>query len=76
MKATFDSLYTPTISKKDYDEAVSKLNSRVEEVWKYICKVGKRKISWWAFSNDVDLGRGNGSTGGQFDPTTDKEWKK
>ena len=68
-------LSDPDIKKKEYQEIVKAICDKVDKIWKFIIKTTpKRKLDWWAFSNDVDLGRGNGSTGGEFDPETDKEF--
>lgn len=68
------SLSDETITKKDYDKAQQLISDRVQEIWHYVCKVSKRKLYWWAFSNDEELGNGNGSTGGFFDPKSDAEF--
>ena len=73
-KKLVESLSDPDIKKKDYDAAVAKIDTKVDEVWKYICKVSNRKLDWWAFQNDVSYGRGDGSSGGNFDPATDSEF--
>jgi hypothetical protein len=31
-------------------------------------------MDWWAFSNDVSYGDGNGSSGGSFDPEADQSF--
>jgi hypothetical protein len=66
--ATLAALESPTITKKDYDKTLQEVSNVTNVIWRYICRESNRKLSWWAFSNDVDLGRGNGSTGGEFDP--------
>ncbi len=68
------SLKLDTITKKDYDLIIKLIENKVDEIWKYICKEGKFNLSWWAFSNDEELGNGNGSTGGYFDPDYDMEF--
>ena len=67
-KEQFDKLYSDDISKKEYDKLIENIEDRVNKIWRQICKISKRKLEWWAFENDVDLGHGNGSTGGEFDP--------
>jgi len=74
LESRYKNLYTKTIAKNEFDETIIEIGERTNEVWKYICAASKRKINWWAFSNDVELGNGNGSTGGSFDPVKDKEW--
>ncbi|RTK95548.1 MAG: hypothetical protein EKK64_06915 [Neisseriaceae bacterium] len=73
-KNLVQSLSDETITKKDYDKALQLISDRVQEIWHYVCKVSKRKLYWWAFSNDEELGNGNGSTGGFFDPKEDSEF--
>ena len=67
-KKLVDSLSDENITKKAYEKALSQIDDRVDEIWRYICKVSKRKLEWYAFSNDVEYGNGNGSSGGEFDP--------
>lgn len=73
-KSLVESLSNGQITKKEYDDAIEKISQRTNKIWRFICKVSERKLDWWAFSNDVSLGRGNGSTGGYFDPETDSEY--
>jgi hypothetical protein len=68
-KKLVDSLSDENITKKAYDKALSQISDRVNEIWRYICKVSKRKLEWYAFSNDVEYGDGDGSSGGEFDPS-------
>lgn len=68
------SLSDENITKRAHDAALEQISQKVNEIWRHICKVSKRKLDWWAFSNDVSLGRGNGSTGGNFDPENDAEF--
>ncbi len=70
-KSLVESLSDPDIKKSDYDQAIKLIHKRVNEIWRYICKASERTLGWWAFENDVELGRGQGSTGGYFDPRTD-----
>ena len=70
-KKLIDSLSDENITKKSYDTAVNKINNRVDEIWRYICKVTNIKLHWWSFSNDEYDGEGNGSSGGCFDPKND-----
>jgi 3-methyladenine DNA glycosylase AlkD len=62
-KKLVDSLSDENITKKAYDKALSQISDRVNEIWRYICKVSKRKLEWYAFSNDVEYGDGDGSSG-------------
>lgn len=68
------SLGDENIKKKDYDDILEAIAEKVNIIWREICKLSGRKVVWWAFSNDVDLGKGNGSTGGDFDLKNDSEW--
>jgi hypothetical protein len=67
-------LNNPDIIKREYDAIIAEIDNRVTHIWKTLMKISGRKLDWYAFQNDVDLGRGNGSTGGQFDPKTDSEF--
>jgi len=69
-----DKLYDPNISKREYDKIVDQIGDRTGEIWRQLCKISNRKLDWWAFGNDVELDRGNGSTGGEFDPNKYKKW--
>lgn len=73
-KDYFDKLYDPNVTKRDYDAIISAIGDRTNHIWRIIIKISSRNLGWWAFSNDVELGDGNGSTGGEFDPETDKEF--
>lgn len=62
------------ITRKEYNRIVGLISDRTCNIWKFILKASKRKLDWWAFSNDVEYGNGNGSSGGEFDPETDFEF--
>jgi hypothetical protein len=62
------------ISKRKYDDIIDKISDRVDDIWKKIISMSGRRLVWYAFLNDVELGRGNGSTGGEFNPATDSEF--
>lgn len=51
------------------------IHEKVDSIWKFILKVQKRKLSWYAFQNDDSCynNSGDGSDGGEFDPIVDKE---
>lgn len=72
-KELVDKLSTDDITKKEYNEIVAAIGDKVHDIWTFICEVSGRNIDWYAFQNDVSYGRGNGSSGGSFDPDTDKE---
>jgi len=67
-KDLIDEMLDENISKKRYKEIEVIVNEKAQAVWYEICHICGRKIVWWGFSNDVELGNGNGSTGGTFDP--------
>jgi hypothetical protein len=73
-KERVNKLYDYNISKREYDEIIDEINNRVSKIWMEICKISKRRVKWHAFRNDVELGDGNGSTGGSFDPRADVEF--
>lgn len=73
-KEMVDKLSNPDISKREYDSIVSLIYDRVGDIWRDVLKISKRKLHWYAFSNDVELGHGNGSTGEEFDPVIYKDW--
>lgn len=62
------------ISKKEYDKIVAAIGDKVNDIWRFIINASGRKLDWWAFSNDVSYGHGNGSSGGTFDPQNDAEF--
>jgi hypothetical protein len=67
-------LNNPDITKRDYDAIINDIGNRVHYIWTILMKLPGRRLGWYAFQNDVDLGRGNGSTGGCFNPKTDSEF--
>lgn len=67
-------LNDPDITKRDYDAIIKDIDKRVDYIWRTLMRISGRKLDWYAFQNDVDLGRGNGSTGGCFNPKTDSEF--
>lgn len=73
-KQLVESLSDHDISKRLYDAAVEKINNQVNVIWRFICKTANRKLDWWAFSNDVSYGHGDGSSGGNFDPDNDDKF--
>ena len=73
-KETIDRLYDLNIPKREYDKIISEIGDRTRYIWKEICSLSKRKMHWWAFSNDVELRSGDGSTGGEFDPEEYKDF--
>jgi predicted metalloprotease len=75
-KQMVDSLSSDIITKKDYERIVVLIGEKVDEIWRFILKTSKRRLNWYAFRNDVPYGHGNGSSGGEFDPITDKEFIK
>jgi hypothetical protein len=52
------------------------IHQQIDEIWKFILKSQKRKLSWYAFQNDDSCYNhsGSGSDGGEFDPITDIEY--
>jgi hypothetical protein len=73
-KELVESLFDEKITRKEYNKILSLIANRVDEIWRYICSISHRTLDWWAFSNDVYDGEGNGSSGGEFNPEHDKEW--
>lgn len=73
-KELIDSLSSDRISKKEYGRIIGLIDTKVEEIWKFIIEKSGREMKWWAFSNDVYDGDGNGSSGGEFDPFWNKEF--
>lgn len=73
-KKLLESLSDESITKKQYDQNLKLIEDRVNQIWREICLSSRRKLDWWAFSNDMDYGRGNGSSGGFFNPETDSEF--
>ena len=73
-KELVDKLSDPDISKREYDNIIGIIEERVFDIWETLLRISKRKCEWYAFGNDVELERGNGSTGGEFDPIEYKEW--
>lgn len=73
-KKLVQSLSDESITKKQYDKNLKLIEDRVNQIWRDICLSSRRKLDWWAFSNDVDYGNGNGSSGGFFNPDTDSEF--
>lgn len=67
-------LSAPDLTVKEQDSIRSAISAQTNIIWRYICNTYNKKLDWWAFQNDVDLGSGNGSTGGYFDPSTDSEF--
>lgn len=59
------------ITKRDYNAIVKEVNDRVDYIWRTLCKLTNRKLEWYAFQNDVEFDRGEGSDGGSFDIETD-----
>lgn len=55
-------------------EILDEITDLVDKIWNHIIKVWGARLDWWAFSNDVELGSGNGSTGGIFNIETDEDW--
>ncbi len=70
-KELVEKLKTDDITKKEYNEVVAAIGNKVDEIWRLIIRASGRKLDWYAFQNDVSYGRGNGSSGGEFDPETD-----
>lgn len=73
-KQLIESLTDPNITKKAYVEVIAIIDKKVDEIWRYILDISKRKLDWYAFQNDVSYGHGNGSSGGEFNPETDSEF--
>lgn len=73
-KELIEKLSYENITKKEHDNILEALSKKTNTIWLHICNVSNRKLEWWAFSNDLSLGHGNGSTGGNFDPVNDKEF--
>jgi hypothetical protein len=67
-KELIDELNDPDISKRKYDSIIPLIEERALYIWRQLMKISHRTLSWYAFDNDVELGRGEGSTGGYFDP--------
>ncbi len=56
---------TLTISRK---KAINKLiDGKVAEIFHSIIELTKGAYNWFAYSNDIEYGDGNGSSGGEFD---------
>lgn len=66
-KKEFESLYDENITKKDYDEIIAKIHSRVSEICN---KFFKRKPGSWY---DFDNGSYDGDHQGYFDPNLYEE---
>lgn len=73
-KELVQKLYDPNITKREFDQIVAAINKKVNEIWHFIIDESSRKMTWWAFSNDVSYGHGNGSSGGSFDPEVDQSF--
>ena len=73
-KEQVKNLSSDNITKKEYDKTIDLISDRVDYIWRQIIKISRRELSWYAFQNDVELGSGNGSTGGFFNPETDSEF--
>ena len=73
-KELVDSLSSDTIAKKEYDKIIKSIEKKVEEIWLFICKEAYMDCEWYAFRNDRELGHGDGSTGGCFNPRADKQF--
>jgi hypothetical protein len=56
-----------TLTIKRKKEILLLIDSKVDDVFKYIIKKTKGKFNWYAYSNDIEYGNGNGSSGGEFD---------
>jgi hypothetical protein len=68
------SLSSDEITKKKYDQIQNLITKRADQVWRFICEQSGTEMEWWAFSNDMSYGRGDGSDGGSFDPKGDAEF--
>lgn len=73
-KELVEKLSSDGVSVKEYRQIIAAIGEKVDEIWRYILEKSGRKLEWWAFRNDVSYGRGNGSSGGEFDPEEDKEF--
>ncbi len=73
-KERIDQLLDETITRKEYYSILAEIEGVVDEIWRYIIKFSGAKLKWWAFDNDVELGHGNGSTGGEFDLNEYLDW--
>ncbi|MCK9463039.1 MAG: hypothetical protein M0R80_25735 [Proteobacteria bacterium] len=73
-KELVESLSSDKITKKEYDRIVALITDKANEIWRFICEAAGIELDWWAFRNDMSYGHGNGSSGGEFDPETDKEF--
>lgn len=73
-KQIIDQLNDENIIKKNYDKIIDLINKKVGLIWETICDKSNRPMKWWAFSNDIEYGNGNGSSGGSFDIKHDYEF--
>lgn len=73
-KDLIERLANPDITLREYHRIQSLISDRVNQTWHFICTEQNRNLEWWAFSNDRELGRGNGSDGGSFDYSKDRDY--
>lgn len=62
------------IPRKEYNAILAAISLKADEIWRYILDQSGRNLGWYAFENDVSYGRGNGSSGGNFDYNNDKDF--
>jgi hypothetical protein len=67
-KEQFDKLYTPDITKKEYDEIIALIDKRFEEICAKFMR-GRNRNSWCSYDNVNDEFQS-----GVFDPTRYKEY--
>lgn len=67
-------LNDPNVTKREYDAIVKEIGNRVQYIWTNLLQISGRKLSWYAFQNDVYADDGDGSDGGCFDSETDGEF--
>lgn len=54
LKEQYDKLFDPKITHREYLNIITAIKNRVEEVWKEILKIQKRKVQWWDFDNEKE----------------------
>ncbi len=51
-KKQFDRLYDESITKKEYDEIIRKVDNRLAEILERLFRFSKNKDSWWEYADD------------------------
>lgn len=57
-KEMIEKLKDENITRKQYNEIQDKISARADEIWRYICQVTHRRLSWWDFSNGMEENTG------------------